>query len=443
MESDYEINKKKSFGSMWFLYFVLWFSLAMIPISIDSWEAGGLAGYTPLGLGLLVAINLSITMVGNLVFGYYQEKITNRKRIFMVINTLMIIGFILSVFSINFTMLILCIMLIAIGGGAFGPIAFSMINDFFPAKERGTKAGLMNIGLVMGSGFGVGLGVGFTYLGIHGWRIAWSLGPVIGLLGLFRYSKVGIDPERGRAETAFEDIEGAINYDYKITRKSVGQILNKRTITALLFFQVFSNISTSTMGIWGITYLTNNKFGDLAFTTFFLIFIGLVAIPANYFGGKLGDKYSESGKIRGRVTISMLGLTIGMVCNMTFYLMPLSIPFGFLLVIIFACLGTFLLNIWPGNHFAVVSDVCAPELRSSASALNGVFVNIGGIIGNLVLTSIIQANLAFMLNAIMLVMTLRLCGSFLWLIAYYYYPKEAKVREELMVERRKELDSKM
>ena len=147
-------------------------------------------------------------------------------------------------------------------------------------------------------------------------------------------------------------------------------------------------------------------------------------------------------KIRGRVTISMLGLIIGMVCNMTYYLMPLSIPFGFLLVIIFACLGAFLLNIWPGNNFAIVSDVCTPELRSSALALNGVFVNIGGIIGNLVLTVIIQANLAFMLNAIMLVMTLRLCGSFLWLIAYKYYPKEAKVRDELMAERRKELDSK-
>ena len=127
---------------------------------------------------------------------------------------------------------------------------------------------------------------------------------------------------------------------------------------------------------------------------------------------------------------------------MTYYLMPLSIPFGFLLVIIFACLGAFLLNIWPGNNFAIVSDVCTPELRSSALALNGVFVNIGGIIGNLVLTVIIQANLAFMLNAIMLVMTLRLCGSFLWLIAYKYYPKEAKVRDELMAERRKELDSK-
>jgi len=442
MESDYEINKKKSFGSMWFLYFVLWFSLAMIPISIDNWTAGGLAGYTPLGLGLLVAVNLSITIIGNLVFGYYQEKIANRKRIFMITNTLMVCGFILSVFSINFTMLILCITLVAIGGGAFGPIAFSMINDFFPARERGTKAGLMNIALVMGSGFGVGFGVGFTYLGIHGWRIAWSLGPIIGILALLRYVKVGMNPERGRAEAAFEDIEGAINYDYKITKKSVVQILNKRTITALLFFQVFSNISTSTMGIWGITYLTNNKFGDRAFTTFFLIFVGLLAIPANYFGGKFGDKYSESGKIGGRVTISMLGLIIGMVCNMTFYSMPLSIPFGFLLVIIFACLGSFLLNIWPGNHFAVVSDVCPPELRSSALALNGVFVNIGGIIGNLVLTSIIQANLALMFNAIMLVMTLRLCGSFLWLIVYYYYPKEAKVRDELMVERRKELDLK-
>ena len=445
MDNDYDINKNKSFGSMWFLYFVLWFSLAMIPISIDSWAAGGLEGYSPLGVGLLVAVNLFITMIGNLVFGYYQEKITDkysRKKFFALINIIMLSGFMLSVFAINFTMLIFSIMIVAIGGGAFGPVAFSMINDFFPARERGTKAGLMNVALIMGSGFGVGIGVGFTYLGVHGWRIAWCIGPILGLLALFRYFKRGIDPERGRAETQFEDFDGAINYDYKITVNNVGQLLKKRTISALLFFQIFSNISTATLGVWGITYLTTYKFGNKAFTTFFLILVGLMAIPASYFGGKFGDKYSQSGKIRGRVTISMIGLIFGMVCNITYYLMPLSTPIAFPLVIVFACLGVFLVSIWPGNHFAIISDVCAPELRSSASALNGVFVNTGGIIGNLVLTVLIQSNLALMPFAITMVMTLRLCGSFLWLVAYYYYPKEAKVRDELMVERRKELELK-
>jgi phosphotransferase system glucose/maltose/N-acetylglucosamine-specific IIC component len=96
-----------------------------------------------------------------------------------------------------------------------------------------------------------------------------------------------------------------------------------------------------------------------------------------------------------------------------------------------------------GNQFAIYSEVCLPEVRSTANAMNGLMVNIGGIIGNLLLSSLIENNLSWLPIAVSLVLFVWLAGTFLWIITYFYYPKESKNCSDILLERRKELETKI
>ena len=69
-------------------------------------------------------------------------------------------------------------------------------------------------------------------------------------------------------------------------------------------------------------------------------------------------------------------------------------------------------------------------------------VNAGGVIGNLLLASMVDANPALMPNAIALVLTIWLLGSTFWIVPYFTYPKEAKECDELLADRRIEIESK-
>ena len=268
------------------------------------------------------------------------------------------------------------------------------------------------------------------------------IGPISGVLYLILYNLKGIDPERGRAEAAFEDFEGAINYDYKLTLTNVTELFKKKYLITFFLFQLFNAFSAATMGTWGIRYMTEFRVGDEVIATFFTICVGIFAIPGSFLGGYLGDRFYRSGKLNGRIIIAMSGMIIGTVCNMTYYLLPLEIPFSIPIIVIMACLAMFFANLHVGNGFAMISEVCVPELRSSAHALNGLFGNLGNVIGNLVFSLIITADWSLMPIAIGLIYTVTLISSLFWIFPYFQYPKDAKKCDELMVERRQEIEAK-
>jgi len=69
--------------------------------------------------------------------------------------------------------------------------------------------------------------------------------------------------------------------------------------------------------------------------------------------------------------------------------------------------------------------------------------NMGGIIGNLVLATMVQSDPTLMPLAVALVLIIWLGGTTLWIVPYFYYPKEARETNAIMAERRKELENKL
>ncbi|MFX1329143.1 MAG: MFS transporter [Promethearchaeota archaeon] len=452
MDILYQEKRKKTFRSLFFLYFMIYFFIGIMPVNIDNLLVY-LPRTTKFGVGLVIASTLLVGIISILFFGYFTDKIAekhSKKKIFVFSNLLWIFGYGLAALSLDYYYYLIFLIISAIGTGAFLPIGFSMIGDFFPPQDRGKKFGVMNFALILGNGMGIIIGgfMGSYTAGPLGWRLAYILGFILGILTLFNYIFEGIEPERGRAEPEFEDFKGEINYNYKISVKNLTELFQKKSIGAILIYVLFSGIATSTLGTWGIFYLTSKIEGtnaELTATTIYLL-AGAGALPGTILGGRLGDSYLYKGKMKGRVIISIAGIAFGVVFTLIFFLTPfftaniIQVVFSYIFFILIGFLGYMLTNFPIGNQFAIYSELSVPELRSTANAMNGLMVNIGGIIGNLLLSSLIERNISWLPITISLILLIWLIGALFWLIPYFYYPKESEKTRLLLLERRNELE---
>jgi MFS family permease len=338
------------------------------------------------------------------------------------------------------------------GIGAFVPIGYSMISDYYQPKERGKKYGSIHIGLILGTGAGIIVGglLG-SYAGPNGWRFAYGIGFVFGLLAIINFILKGKDPKRAHAEPEFKDIEGEFIYDYKIDIKRIRSLAKKKSLMSILIYNFFSGIAVSTIGTWGIYYMTSKFSGSYAevFATSLYLLTGVGILPGAILGGKIGDLFYRSDKIRGRVVLTFGGLISGILCLSVFYLLPifakspLEITLIWIFFLIIGFFGYFLVSLSIGNVFAIYSEVCVPESRSTVNALHNVMINLGGIIGNLIFSSLIESNLSLMPLAMAIVLLFWLVGTSLWGITYLYYPKEFKECRDIMAKRRKELEQNL
>ena len=408
----FELRRKNAFSLIFGLYVMIYFSMGILPANIDDLLLN-LQGTTSFGVGLLITMNLLTSMASILFFGYYTNYLANkitRKNLFIFTNFIWIISYGLLSISLNFAMFFIFLVISAIGTGAFLPIGFSMIGDFYSSQERGTKFGLMQFGYLLGNGVGIITG------GIIGWKMGFMLGAIIGAIVLSIYFIHGIDSEHGSAKREETDLKGRAAYNYKITGKDVLDLFKIKSVSAILISVFCSGLAIFTLGNWAIFYFTN-KVNNKVWATFLYIFAGLGALPGAIIGGKLGDKYYNIFHNRGRMVVSFLGILIGTSFLIGFYIYP------FLLL---GIIGYFFAYFAIGNQFAVYTEVCIPRLRSTVNGLNGLMLNLGGIIGNLVLSGLIQNNIVMLNIYIIIVLLFWLLGSFMWIILCFYYPYESE-----------------
>ncbi|MCK4285178.1 MAG: MFS transporter [Candidatus Lokiarchaeota archaeon] len=185
---------------------------------------------------------------------------------------------------------------------------------------------------------------------------------------------------------------------------------------------------------------------ELIVTTIYIL-AGSGALPGTIIGGRLGDQYFKKGKQKARVLVSIIGLVIGIFLIMIFYLVPfytettLQVILSWIFFLITGYIGFFFTSFAMGNQFAIYSEVSLPEVRSTAYAMNGLMVNIGGIFGNLIISSLIESNISWLPYAVLLVLVIWLFGALFWIIPYYHYPRESKECRDILLKRREELEN--
>lgn len=453
VDSQYESKRDETFRSLLLIYAAIFLCRSILPSNIETLKTT-LPGTTDLAIGIDAAGFLLISTISVIFFGYYSEKLSEKysmKKIFVITQFGWVACYGLIAVAPHFLFYIIFDYIGAFSFGAYLPIAFAMIGDFFPPKERGVKFGWLSFGMTMGSGGGIIFGklLGGLIPDI-GWRLAYGLGFILGFLAVHGYFRIGILPERGRAEPEFQDISGKIDYNYRFTFKSVKQLFKSKTIGALLISVLISGMGTAALGIWAINYFETVQLTALGasagfIAVLFYIIAGLGALPGNILGGKLGDKYYRVGKLKFRVIVSIGGAIGGLLCMFGFFLIPLfsatplEIVLSSVLILGLGFLG-YLFAAFPiGNQFAIYSEVCLPEARSSANALHGVMVNVGGIFGNLLFASVIEGTEGLYKVAVTIMLIFWIGSAFFWIVPYFKYPQEAQKCRQILGERRKEM----
>jgi len=401
-----------------------------------------------------MAIDLIILTVCILFFGYFSERISKKisiKKLFAITQFGWVACYGLIALSGNFMQYAVLDVIGAGFRGAYLPIAFAMVGDFYSPEERGAKFGWLNFGLILGSGGGLIFGNLLGGIEVIGWRLAYGVGFILAFLAVLGYARRGITPERGKHEPDLQGLD-EIDYDYKITLGNIKKLFQSKSVTSLIFSVLLTGVATTTLGIWAIDYFENSQltsFGGSArlFAMLFYIMAGLGALPGNIQGGKIGDKHYKYGNLRGRVTISLFGLGTGLACMFCFYLIPLfGTEIGVMILAAILILGLGFLGYWlvsfpVGNQFAIYSEVCVPEVRSTANALHGVMVGLGGAIGNFFFAITIIADEVTSIHVAILLL-FWVAGAALWIIPFFTYPKEAEQCREIMLERRGELEKR-
>ncbi|MHC1719276.1 MAG: MFS transporter [Clostridiaceae bacterium] len=366
-------------------------------------------------LGFVLALNIFVTSVSAVAWGYLAGKFSRKK--------LIIIGTILWSVSVFFTsrassysQLVIFQIVTGLGLGCISSIGYSMLSDLVPHGMRGTILSMWGISQGFGSIAGALL-ASIVSTASNNWRVPFEIVSIIGLVLILLYIFVK-EPARGSSDPELHQVfEIGCEYDYSIELDNVKKLFKKRSNIYLFLEAFFYNIATGTL-IWLPTlYLSkimqqgySSSTAIIASGYFYALFQigGLTATLIGYYGDKL-----QKQSLRARARFASIFMFLAMPAYIAMYFIPLKnlqLPVdGNSMSILFWMLHQIILNPWVGgifllsiiacqalsshgaNWIALITDVNLPEDRATAYSLGNLANGMGRTIGNAAFSFILVA----------------------------------------------------
>jgi MFS family permease len=304
----------------------------------------------------------------------------------------------------TFGALLLTRCLVGLGEAAYGPVAPSILSDYYPVASRGRALSWFYLAIPVGSALGFVLG-GLVAGSELGWRWAFYLvvppGILLGLICLFMKEPTGASKTADQTALLAQSRWTL----YKGFLKNRSYLLNTVAMTFMTF-------AIGGIGFWMPTYIHEyRQAGSLASVNIIFGAILVVAgLSATLAGGMLADRlrHKVSGsyfKVSGWAMILGFPASLGI----------LYAPFPFAWVFVFLACFCLFLNTGPSN--TALANVIQPALRPAAFALNILVIHLfGDVLSPLVIGAITDAT-GSMNKAFVVVSLLVLVGGVTWLFA--------------------------
>ena len=326
-------------------------------------------GFTPKNalIGILGTAFMVVYTVGAPAFGRLAERYSR----WMLVG----IGVVLwslasgaSGLAGTFLVLLLTRCFVGIGEAAYGPVAPSLISDFYPVKVRGQVLAWFYMAIPVGSALGYVLGervaksgLGHWGAGVFGtspesWRWAFYLvvGPGIAL-GVWSFFMR--EPPRGQTDLGRAAAPVAVRWrDYSLLLRTPSYVFCPLGMAAMTF-------AIGGIAFWMPSYLKQRPgTGDSPITTFGAIVV-VAGVVATYLGGLAGDK------LRRRYPGAYFLVSgAAMLAGFPLFLAVLKAPFPLGWVLIFLACFCLFFNTGPTN--TVLANVTHPSMRAAGFALN-------------------------------------------------------------------------
>ncbi|GAB4473932.1 MAG: MFS transporter [Anaerolineales bacterium] len=250
------------------------------------------------------------------------------------------------------------------------PGLYSLIADYFGPNLRGKVYGLLQLAQPLGYLLGMVLAL-MVAPSIGGWRsvfyLTGSLGIVIAILILFGVK----DMPRGKAEPEFEGMTEI--GQFRFSWAEAKEIFKKRTMWFVFLQGFFGVFPWNVITYFFFGYLMRERGYDNDAVLFTMAPVILILASGYFIGGALGDwLFKRTNK--GRILVSSVGVILGAI----FLALALSTPIEergqfFAMMTLTAIFMPFS----SANVIATVFDVTAPEVRSTAQAVEYFIENSG------------------------------------------------------------------
>jgi MFS transporter, Spinster family, sphingosine-1-phosphate transporter len=258
-----------------------------------------------------------------------------------------------------FIVLLMTRCFVGVGEGAYGPLAPSILSDYFPVSKRGKILSVFYVAMPVGGALGYALGGSAAkWNPAHeSWRWAFFIVVIPGLilallaLGMQRVPTNASQTEPTRQKLTWHDCRGLIRIR--------SFVLNTLGMTAMSF-------AMGALAFWMPAYLKNQPTsGQLGIEprTMFGLITAVAGLCGTLLGGAVGDRLRT--RLPGSYfLVSGWGLLAGAVCVVLF----LFLPFPWAWCMIFAAVFFMFINTGPTN--AILANVVHPVMRPAGFALN-------------------------------------------------------------------------
>jgi MFS family permease len=339
-------------------------------------------------------------------------------------------------FVTSFSQLLWIRIISSIGLTAFWPIAFSLLGDLFPSKQRGRASSVMSVIGYTGNLLSYIVLPILAARGGEGWRVGFiAMGiasAVSGLIMLFV-----ADPPRGSAEIEISDLVAKKKTDTLKFKWSLIPQLVKIKSWLLLMFHYFSfAMGGSILFAFLFTWLnTLNYSQQVILGATPILFVGSLVAYAG--SGFLSDKMESKWPNSGRFVLGLISLLLIVIGQIGFILLGgTSISalylFGFLT-------GIGIGSIETGVRVPLSQNVLPPELRATGRGLLDMVVAGSGALSLIVFGLVLdKAGVSFTMLLLVIPVAIFISTLF-WLPILRSYPRDRSSLHDRLEGQRKEI----
>ena len=372
MAASKRIEKDQSGGANWLLLFLLILGYAVynldknvIAILIEPLKAEFAMSDGQVGILTGIASTAPFALAC-IPVGMLADRV-NRKRLLIVL----MVGWSLmtGLAGLATVVAVLYVSRIGIGAfeGGFTPVSLSLLADSFHRDRRATAMGIFGLGAPVG--VFLGLGLGGVIAEEYGWRIAFFLAGIPGLIIAVLLAFLIVEPKRGRFDPPAKDCT-----DPSFIAVA-SNIWRDRVLLHIIIGMLLCAVLQAALAIWTPSFLIRGHGLELTEAGLLAaVIVGVFGAAGAAISGFIADALGKQREWR-RHLAPIIGLPIAVLAML---LAVLWAPSLYLAAPLLA-MGAFFGQWYSGVGYGVVSNLAPPSMRGATLSILLVAFNLGSV----------------------------------------------------------------
>lgn len=291
------------------------------------------------------------------------------------------------------------------------PGLYSLIADYFEPEKRSKVYGILQLSQPLG--YLIGMVMALMVAPIIGWRnvfyITGSLGLVLAVTIYFGVKEM----PRGQSEPEFADMDEIGQFEF--SWQAAKDVFKKKTMWFVLLQGFAGVFPWNVITYFFFDYLAKERGYDESSVLMTMAPVILILAGGYFVGGTVGDWLFQRTK-KGRIIVSSVGVIMGAIFLSLAINAPIEAHTPFF---IFMAIAALFMPFSSPNVVSTVYDVTAPEVRSTAQAVEYFIENAGAASAPLIAGIIADAS--SMQNAILNISLIAWAACFVFYLGAMFF----------------------